>query len=112
LGRITKYTILIKIKKNNKMGYYINENSLGEPLPNIGKANILIMSNDASQILPPKEFPTDYAIICVVDNGYFEAAGYCYSKEEYEEFRSPDGRPKRWLKMDIELAKKLSGYKR
>ena len=36
-------------------------------------------------------------IQCVVDNGFFGAAGYAYDESEMNQFLSPDGRPKQWL---------------
>lgn len=42
--------------------------------------------------------PESVAIVCVVDNGPFEAAGYCYDRSEFNEFSSPgDARPKTWI---------------
>lgn len=40
------------------------------------------------------EFKPD--LVCVVDNGFFAAAAYCYSQGEFEEF-SKTTRPKKWL---------------
>ena len=38
------------------------------------------------------------AVICVVDNGPFEAAAYCYNLDEFRAFNLPDDpRPKTWL---------------
>ena len=51
------------------------------------------------------------AVICVIDNGLFEAAGLIYDKNEFIEFTLPmDMRKRTFLKMDKELAHKLSGY--
>jgi len=75
------------------MGYYINETSRGIQLPASGKARVLI-SDGAVRVAP--EFQPN--LICVVDNGLFEAAGYCYSEEEFKVFNDPnDWRPKTWL---------------
>jgi hypothetical protein len=42
--------------------------------------------------------PESVAIVCVVDNGPFEAAGYCYDRDEFNEFSSPgDYRTKTWI---------------
>ena len=38
------------------------------------------------------------AVVCVVDNGPFEAAAYCYNLPEFRAFNQPDDpRPKTWL---------------
>lgn len=86
------------------MGYYINIDSKGTELPSLGKANHLIQDG-AKQIPVPQEWQE--GIVCVVDNGFFEAAGYAYDEDEMEAFRHPDGRRKIWLLYDKakELAK-------
>lgn len=87
------------------MGYYIDKNSANTPLGALGKAQALI-ADGARQISPPTTFQEN--LVCVVDNRIFEAAAYCYSPEEMEEFLRPDGRRKVWLV--YEHAAKLSGY--
>lgn len=54
--------------------------------------------------------PESVAIVCVVDNGPFEAAGYCYSLDEFKEFSSPgDHRPKTWIAIqDVEKVRKAA----
>lgn len=53
----------------------------------------------------------DKGIVCVVDNGMFEAAAYCYDRNEYMVFADwRDMRPKRWYCMDREIIEKLSNY--
>lgn len=74
------------------MGYYINKNSKGEDLPAHGKVAAL-MEDGAKSCLP--YFKPN--LICVVDNGMFEAAGYCYNEDEFEVFAREDGRDKTWL---------------
>ena len=91
------------------MGYYINHTKAG-PLPPKSKAAALIANEDAVEVMSP-EFNPDVALICVVDNGSFEAAGFCFSREEMMEF-SKTYRPTRWLTMDLARAKELTGYKR
>lgn len=84
------------------MGYYINTNSKGEPLP-INKVHALIQ--DGAE-LTDASFKEN--LICVVDNGMFMAAGYCFSEDEFEAFNQPDGRNKIWLIHP--KAKELSGF--
>lgn len=78
------------------MGKYINSIN-GIPAPDRGKARF-ILENDstAKAIDPPTEFVD--GLVCVVDNGPFEAAGYAYSENEMRAFlRGTGGRPKQWL---------------
>lgn len=76
------------------MGKYIN-NISGVSLPAEGKADVLI-ANGAQEIEQPQTFKEN--LVCVVDNGYFEAAAYCFDKNEFKNFTQPeDFRPKRWL---------------
>lgn len=75
------------------MGKYINQIN-GINMPSRGKADILL-ANGATEILKPKEYRKD--LVCVVDNGTFEAAGYVFDEEEFMAFSSFDGRPKRWF---------------
>lgn len=54
------------------------------------------------------------AVICVVNNGPFEAAAYCYNLNEFRAFSRPeDNRPKTWLLVSNEdKVKELTGYNR
>lgn len=36
-------------------------------------------------------------VVCLVDNGFFTAAGICYTQNELEAFGYDDGRPKLWF---------------
>lgn len=87
------------------MGYYINEDSKGNPLPPVGKFTYLI--EDGGIPISGKEFVEN--MVCIVNNGPFEAAGYLFNQREYEAFANPhDLRPKRYIVH--EKAKQLSGY--
>lgn len=93
------------------MGYYIQTPC------NKGKAENICEHHHEAFIIPkPISFdkvPANMGLICVVDNGRFEAAGYCYDKQEFEGFgRGDDPRPKTWLLMDKSKAELLSGYKK
>lgn len=92
------------------MGYYIETK---EPR---GKAQQLIVAYGATEIPEPKHFsevPAGKALVCVVANGLFDAAGYCYDASEFRDFTDPDDvRPKRWLLMDEPLVQELSHFNR
>jgi len=75
------------------MGKYINKNSKGELLPPFNKAKALI--DDGAKVVNDNEYLEN--MICVVENGLFDAAGYAFSENEYKVFKQPDGRNKIWL---------------
>ena len=76
------------------MGKYINEDSKGNALPVIGKVAALIA--DGAKLVEENCFQP--GLVCVVENGFFDAAGYCFSESEYKAFNQPtDYRPKTWL---------------
>ena len=71
------------------MGYYIETGGVYD------KADVLVKRDGAEIIEQPKRFddiPDDKALICVVDNLIFEAAGYAFSLEEFEAFSDPADR--------------------
>jgi hypothetical protein len=75
------------------MGKYINNDSKGNNLPIIGKANALIL--DGAKRVSDEEYLEN--MVCVVENSFFDAAAYAYCEQEYEYFKVPDGRNKIWL---------------
>jgi hypothetical protein len=84
------------------MGYYIDT-----PLPT-RKAEQLISLHDATKVNPSQhDFNSDKALICVVENGSFDAAGIAFSENERDTFMYPDGRPKTWLSISKEKAIQL-----
>ena len=93
------------------MGYYIEvERPKGkaQQLADLHGATILPQRPEAFE-----DVPDTLALICVVDNGPFEAAALCYSREEFIEFADTDHgdrRPRQWLLMDKALAHQLVGY--
>lgn len=82
------------------MGKYINVNSKGAGLPSLNKAIALV--NDGAVILHygttvPESLKFQENLVCVVENGLFDAAGYCYSESEFNQWKIADGRYKTWL---------------
>jgi hypothetical protein len=98
------------------MGYYISTDR------NTGKADYLIATEGAHELLHPLTDLTyeeataqGKAVIAVVSNGLFEAAGFAFSLDEFRVFTDPrelNSRPVRYLLMDRERAELLSGYSR
>jgi hypothetical protein len=78
------------------MGKYLNViNGIGMG-SSFREKSTAIEQNGGTKIDQPTEFESD--LVCIVDNGYFGAAAYCYSKSELEHFSREDGRPKQWYK--------------
>lgn len=91
------------------MGFYI------EVPENKGKAAQLAKLYGADIMdAPPETFddvPENLALICVVDNGLFEAAALCYCADEFAAFNDPaDYRRRRWVLMDKAKAHELTGF--
>lgn len=93
------------------MGFYINHPEMNS----LGKVDFIV-SNLGGEIIPQPEtlqdIPEDKALIVVVNNGMFEAAGYAFDQGEFESFTwERNKRPKVFVQMDKQQAEKLSGYK-
>ena len=90
------------------MGYYINRGPNGADLPIRGKAKFLLGIDGVKSLskMPERFVPN---LVCVLENGMFDAAGYCFSEEEMRAFGEPDGRKRTWL--IVPDAAKLSDYK-
>ncbi len=95
------------------MGYYI------EGTEDKGKARQILDlygGRVVSGVPSFKDLKPDEAIICVLDNGSFEAAGFAYDERELAVFAAPDRlgpqRPRTWLIMDRKKACELTGYSR
>ena len=90
------------------MGYYI------QTPKNNDKAQQLVDLHDAAILTKCptfEEIPAGKALICVVENPTFEAAGLCYDRDELTAFTLPDDpRPRTWLLMEQAKAYKLAGY--
>lgn len=88
------------------MGYYINKLPDGRLLPAIGKATFLERFAGAERT----DISFKENLVCVVDNGLFDAAGYAYDEREFLDMARADGRKKIWL--IVPDAAKLSGYEK
>ncbi len=94
------------------MGYYIQTSV------NKGKARAIVATLGGTIVSQSeaKEAMKDATkgVICVVDNGPFEAAAFCYSDSEFAEFTRADDyfRPKQFVILDRKIAEKESDYKR
>jgi hypothetical protein len=98
---------VLKSVKGNIMGYYIQG-------PTKNKGEFLEKEYGAEECSQIEAFVHIEDInkigICVVNNGPFEAAALCYSKEEFMCFANPhDMRPKKWYLMDRIIACQLTG---
>lgn len=83
------------------MGYYIETGTLK------GKAKILCekhQGESCSNNFPP---PDGRILVCVVDNGPFEAAAIIPDEREFDAFNDDDGRSRRWLHLNESKAKEL-----
>jgi len=91
------------------MGYYIETSS------STNKAAEICANHNARRVTQEgaeRAFDDGKGVICVVDNGPFEAAAFIYSKREFDEFsQANDFRPRTWLVMDRNEAEQLSGFK-
>jgi hypothetical protein len=80
--------------------------------PAKGKVKML-MDKYAATMIPQSSaemaFNMGKGVVCVVDNGPFEAAAYGYSLREIEAFSDPrDLRYKTWLMLDKTKAEELA----
>jgi hypothetical protein len=93
------------------MGYYLETGTVKN------KAAIIEDTYGAVQItLQEAEFfvnEREGAVICVVDNGPFEAAAFIYNDDALQTFRNPnDPRQKTWLLVDDRGAiERATGFK-
>ena len=91
--------------KGNEMGFYIETDDVKNKARYlVDNYSAMVVSQETAHVAIGRT-----GVVCVVDNGFFEAAAFIYSHDEYEAF-GHDSRPKTWLIMDFTLAAKLSGY--
>ena len=81
------------------MGYYINTDSKGSHIGTTFSEKVSnLIADGAVKIQKPIDW--EEGLVCVVDNGFFAAAGYAYNDREMEAFKETNGRPYQWLKFD------------
>jgi hypothetical protein len=89
------------------MGYYLNGSVNGQVIPAVGKANFLLAHASATET---SDHSFQENLVCVVENGPFDAAAFIFSPAEALAFQDPkDRRRKRWLL--VPNAALLAGYK-
>lgn len=79
------------------MARYINTYK-GVKLPAHGKTQFLLANIEGTTKLPhaPSEYVSN--LVCVVDNGPFQAAAYTDTSLEFDRFKEDgSGRPKDWI---------------
>jgi len=115
LSELRKTVTLIPNKTSNifaeriTMGYYIQTNAAHN------KADYIVGHYDGEFLAKApssyEDIPQGKALIAIVDNGPFEAAGFCYSKSEFEAFTNPsDPRPIQYVLIDRDLAEYLTNF--
>ena len=58
------------------------------------------------------KLPADRGLVCVVENGPFDAAAWAFCRQEAEAFKRPDmgcQRRRTWLTMNLDTIKSLLG---
>jgi hypothetical protein len=92
------------------MGYYI------QVPENLNKASQIAKLHGGIVTSRPRSLaslPPGKALICIISRGPFEAAGFCYSEKEFEEFhRKEDTSPRSYVLLDWDKACELTGYKK
>ena len=93
------------------MSRYIN--AIGNiPLLPKGKAEAILNITESKEITQPKslqDIETTQGLVCVVDNGLFEAAAFIYNNEEFSAFTLlNDMRKKRWIVISKEVAELIA----
>lgn len=95
------------------MGYYIQcDSPKGKAQQIIDALGAIEINQDEAGFFVKEG--ADCAVVCVVDNGLFEAAAYCYNPTEFRQFTRPeDDRPKKWLLVENKSkVEQLTGYSR
>ena len=89
------------------MGYYVEVPSSSGKAKQIADiyGGIIVTEKEAREAMTD----SSVAVIIVMDNGMFEAAGFAYDMNEFKAFTGPnDYRPKQFVLMDRAKAKELT----
>ena len=91
------------------MGFYIETDE-------ITRKALFLVDRHGGEIIPqPQNFaeiPLGKALIVVIHNPGFEAAGFAFNEREFLAFTFPgDFRPKNFVLLDYAVAETLTGYK-
>lgn len=91
------------------MGYYIETGTLHEKAEIIKKkygAKLITREEAAELVKDPLN-----GVVCIMDNGAFEAAGFAFNESEFAAFARPDPRPRQWLRMNRKRLCELTGFR-
>lgn len=91
------------------MGYYVEvpkHHDKAEQIRDLFGGKIVDLKVASEAISDPTK-----GVIVVIDNGPFEAAGFAYNQQEFEEFTSrSDLRPKKYVILSRQKAEELTRY--
>lgn len=93
------------------MGYYIET---GQPRYKADSILADVPNSKEVALNEAREAMNDanLGVVCVVENGFFDAAGFCFDLNEFDVFADPkDDRPKRWITMPRSKAETLSNFR-
>jgi len=78
------------------MGFYVN--------PDNGERKETWLAKNGKVVASPKfDAASPNALVCLVDNGPFTAAGVAYSQAELDAFSYNDGRKRKWYEVPKSL---------
>jgi len=88
------------------MGYYIQTPEITH-----GKADYLVDQHGAERVGDDAQSTDETHLVCVVENGFFDAAAIVYDERERESFlaTADDARPRTWLLVDRSVCRELCG---
>lgn len=89
------------------MGYYLETPARNDKTGQLRELHGAQDVDPDSLAWPP---PEGKALVCVVQNGLFDAAAVCYDEAEYRVFNDPtDPRRTDWLLLDADWVRDMTG---